>query len=225
MAVTHRDTLGVVTALRTDVVVDLLGHQLRQHPETGADAERQQPSLRGAGKARRARPARVRATHRTSSRRSRRQLRLRSDDRRACWGGRVRLSLAPVAQGEEHRGLLRAERLRGRGQTRRGPIDALAARRVPSAQRGAEEVVAARRVWSGVGMTHRAGCGAIDGNGEPAAEANGLNDDSELWGAPYRREPVRPGHTPRGATVSESIRRRRCRRGRSFGTPPLQLIV
>jgi len=50
MAVTHRDTLGVVTALRTDNVVNLLGHQLRQHSETDADAQRQQPFLRGAGK-------------------------------------------------------------------------------------------------------------------------------------------------------------------------------
>ncbi len=50
MAVTDRDALGVVAALRTDDVVDLLGHQLRQHPEPDADAQRQQPFLRRAGK-------------------------------------------------------------------------------------------------------------------------------------------------------------------------------
>ena len=50
MAVTDRDTLGVVAALRTDDVLDLLGHQLRQHPEPDTDAQRQQPFLRRAGK-------------------------------------------------------------------------------------------------------------------------------------------------------------------------------
>jgi hypothetical protein len=50
MAVTHRDTLGVMTALRTDDIVDLLSHQLRQHAQPHADAQRQQPFLRRSGK-------------------------------------------------------------------------------------------------------------------------------------------------------------------------------
>jgi hypothetical protein len=41
MAVADRDTPWVVAALRTDDVVDLLGHQLRQHSEPDADAQRQ----------------------------------------------------------------------------------------------------------------------------------------------------------------------------------------
>jgi hypothetical protein len=49
MAVSDRDAVGVVTALRTDDVIDLRGHQLAQHPESDADAERQQPLLGRAG--------------------------------------------------------------------------------------------------------------------------------------------------------------------------------
>jgi hypothetical protein len=42
-------SLAVAAALRTDDVIDLLGHQLRQHPEADADAQRRQPFLRTAG--------------------------------------------------------------------------------------------------------------------------------------------------------------------------------
>src|ERR1700678_4849834 len=41
-----RRPLGVVLALRTDNIVDLLLHQLGQHPEPDTDAQRQQPPLR-----------------------------------------------------------------------------------------------------------------------------------------------------------------------------------
>jgi hypothetical protein len=50
VAVTHRDTLGIVAALGTDDVIDLLGHQLGQHSKPDTDAQRQQPFLRRAGK-------------------------------------------------------------------------------------------------------------------------------------------------------------------------------
>lgn len=50
MAVTHRARLDVVTALRADHLVDLLGHQFGQHPEPDTDAQRQQPLLRRASK-------------------------------------------------------------------------------------------------------------------------------------------------------------------------------
>ena len=42
----HRGPLGVVLALRTDDVVDLLLHQLGQHAEPDADAQREQSLLR-----------------------------------------------------------------------------------------------------------------------------------------------------------------------------------
>ena len=43
---THRDAVRVVLALRADDLVDLLLHQLVQHAEPDADAQRQQPLLR-----------------------------------------------------------------------------------------------------------------------------------------------------------------------------------
>ena len=43
---THRRPLGVPLALRTDDIVDLLVHQLLQHAEPDADAQREQPLLR-----------------------------------------------------------------------------------------------------------------------------------------------------------------------------------
>jgi hypothetical protein len=43
VAVAHRRARGVVPALRPDHLVDLLFHQLDQHPQADADAERQQP--------------------------------------------------------------------------------------------------------------------------------------------------------------------------------------
>jgi hypothetical protein len=45
----HRRSVGQVPALPADDVVDLGLHQLIQHPEPHADAQRQQPSLRRAG--------------------------------------------------------------------------------------------------------------------------------------------------------------------------------
>ena len=45
----HGSAARVVTALGADHVVDLLGHQLGQHPQPDADAHGQQPFLRGAG--------------------------------------------------------------------------------------------------------------------------------------------------------------------------------
>jgi len=48
-AMPDRGAVGVVTALRTDHVVDLFSHQLSQHPEPYADAQRQQALLRSAG--------------------------------------------------------------------------------------------------------------------------------------------------------------------------------
>ena len=46
VAVTHRGAVRVVLALRADDLVDLLLHQLGQHAEPDADAQRQQPLLR-----------------------------------------------------------------------------------------------------------------------------------------------------------------------------------
>ena len=46
VAVTHRDPIGVVLALRADDLDDLLLHQLGQHAEPDADAQREQPLLR-----------------------------------------------------------------------------------------------------------------------------------------------------------------------------------
>ena len=46
VAMTHRRPLGVVLALQTDDIVDLLGHQLLEHAEPDADAERKQSVLR-----------------------------------------------------------------------------------------------------------------------------------------------------------------------------------
>ena len=49
MAVAHRGPAKVVLALRADDLVDLGLHQLVQHPEPDADAQREQPFLGGAG--------------------------------------------------------------------------------------------------------------------------------------------------------------------------------
>ena len=49
VAVTHRGPVGIVPALRADDLVDLGLHQLVQHAEPDADAQRQQSLLRGAG--------------------------------------------------------------------------------------------------------------------------------------------------------------------------------
>ena len=46
MAVTDRGPVRVVLALRADDIVDLLFHQLAQHAEPDADAEREQSLLR-----------------------------------------------------------------------------------------------------------------------------------------------------------------------------------
>jgi hypothetical protein len=45
MAVTHRDTLVVMTALRTDDIVDLLSHQLRQHAQPTPTLSASSPSF------------------------------------------------------------------------------------------------------------------------------------------------------------------------------------
>lgn len=47
-AVTHRGAVGIVASLRTDDLVDLLGHQLLQHPEADPDTQGEQALLRGA---------------------------------------------------------------------------------------------------------------------------------------------------------------------------------
>ena len=47
VAVTHRDAVRVALALRAHDIVDLLLHQLGQHAQPDADAQRQQPLLRG----------------------------------------------------------------------------------------------------------------------------------------------------------------------------------
>ncbi len=49
VAMTHRAAVRIVPALRADNLVDLGLHQLVQHTEPNADAQRQQPFLRGAG--------------------------------------------------------------------------------------------------------------------------------------------------------------------------------
>ena len=46
MAVTDSAPVGVPLPLRTHDIVDLLFHQLGQHPEPDADAQRQKPFLR-----------------------------------------------------------------------------------------------------------------------------------------------------------------------------------
>ena len=46
VAVAHGASLGIVTALRADNLIDLGLHQLAQHAEADPDAERQQPLLR-----------------------------------------------------------------------------------------------------------------------------------------------------------------------------------
>ena len=48
MAVAHRGALRVVLALRADHLDDLLFHQLGEHAEPDADAQREQPLLRSA---------------------------------------------------------------------------------------------------------------------------------------------------------------------------------
>ena len=47
-AVAHRDTIGVLAALRPDDLRDFLVDQLGQHAKPDAHAQRQQPLLRGA---------------------------------------------------------------------------------------------------------------------------------------------------------------------------------
>src|SRR3954451_11769059 len=49
MAVTHRPTARIVLALWAHDLIDLGLHELVQHPQADADAQRQQPLLRGAG--------------------------------------------------------------------------------------------------------------------------------------------------------------------------------
>ena len=48
MAVAHRRAVAIVFALRTDDLVDFLFHQLGEHAEPDADAEREQPLPRSA---------------------------------------------------------------------------------------------------------------------------------------------------------------------------------
>ena len=80
VAMTHRDPIGVLPALRADHLDDLFLHQLGQHTEPDTDAQRQQPLPRGPRPARPAPPAHERATRPPS--RSRPARPIRSSPRR-----------------------------------------------------------------------------------------------------------------------------------------------